>query len=171
LEFPCNLAHVVSTFDEHPENSESVWVSQSLKHSEKLIPSDWLRRGLLRRIHASNSLHVPVRYVKCRKSHRESENGPLGPRRHGTNSPGVRGRRFVRWECFAGSSPAATRRGSRPRGQRMITAHIHAELIAAFLGDDEPRYGECQCAPCRTSRPRSDLSERGMFGPHPSQQG
>jgi len=33
----------------------------------------------------------------------------------------------------------------------MITADIHAELIAAFLGDDEPRYGECQCAECRAS--------------------
>jgi hypothetical protein len=31
----------------------------------------------------------------------------------------------------------------------MITAHIHAELIAAFLGDDEPCYGECQCSACR----------------------
>ncbi len=35
----------------------------------------------------------------------------------------------------------------------MITAHIHAELIAAFLGDDEPCYGECRCAPCLASRP------------------
>ncbi len=35
----------------------------------------------------------------------------------------------------------------------MITAHIHAELIAAFLGDDEPCYGECRCAPCIAARP------------------
>ncbi len=35
----------------------------------------------------------------------------------------------------------------------MITAHIHAELIAAFLGDDEPCYGECRCGPCLASRP------------------
>ncbi len=28
----------------------------------------------------------------------------------------------------------------------MSTAHIHAELIAAFLGEDEPCYGQCQCA-------------------------
>ena len=34
----------------------------------------------------------------------------------------------------------------------MITADIHAELIAAFLGDEEPCYGECQCASCLTSR-------------------
>jgi hypothetical protein len=34
----------------------------------------------------------------------------------------------------------------------MITVDIHAELIAAFLGDDEPRYGECQCASCLASR-------------------
>jgi hypothetical protein len=33
----------------------------------------------------------------------------------------------------------------------MITAQIHAELIAAFLDDDEPCYGECQCAACRAS--------------------
>jgi hypothetical protein len=45
----------------------------------------------------------------------------------------------------------------------MITAHIHAELIAAFLGDDEPRYGECQCGPCRASRPRPDSYELTMF--------
>jgi len=31
----------------------------------------------------------------------------------------------------------------------MITVHTHAKLIAAFLGDDEPCYGECQCATCR----------------------
>jgi hypothetical protein len=35
----------------------------------------------------------------------------------------------------------------------MITAHIHAELIAALFGDDEPCYGECQCVPCRASFP------------------
>lgn len=35
----------------------------------------------------------------------------------------------------------------------MNTIDIHAELIAAFLGDDEPSYGQCQCAPCRASRP------------------
>ena len=35
----------------------------------------------------------------------------------------------------------------------MTTVRIHAELIAAFLGDDEPCYGECQCAPCRDSAP------------------
>jgi len=34
----------------------------------------------------------------------------------------------------------------------MITADIHAELIAAFLGDDEPRYGECQCVSCLATR-------------------
>jgi len=40
----------------------------------------------------------------------------------------------------------------------MITADIHAELIAAFFGDDEPCYGQCQCAACgeaRTSTHRS----------------
>jgi hypothetical protein len=35
----------------------------------------------------------------------------------------------------------------------MITVHIHAQLIAAFLGNDEPCYGECQCAPCRAWPP------------------
>jgi len=33
----------------------------------------------------------------------------------------------------------------------MFTVDIHARLIAAFLGDDEPCYGQCQCVPCRTS--------------------
>jgi hypothetical protein len=50
----------------------------------------------------------------------------------------------------------------------MITAHIHAELIAAFLGDDEPRYGECQCGPCRASRPGPDPYAPGVFSPHAS---
>jgi hypothetical protein len=42
----------------------------------------------------------------------------------------------------------------------MITADIHAELIAAFLGDDEPCYGECQCAECRASLRRVNSYER-----------
>jgi hypothetical protein len=42
----------------------------------------------------------------------------------------------------------------------MITADIHAELIAAFFGDDEPCYGECQCAACRASLRRSNPCER-----------
>jgi hypothetical protein len=42
----------------------------------------------------------------------------------------------------------------------MITADIHAELIAAFLGDDEPCYGECQCAACRASLELSSPGER-----------
>jgi hypothetical protein len=45
----------------------------------------------------------------------------------------------------------------------MITAHIHADLIAAFLGDDEPSYGECQCTACRISGPRFDPHERTMY--------
>jgi hypothetical protein len=48
----------------------------------------------------------------------------------------------------------------------MITADIHAELIAAFLGDDEPCYGECQCAPCRTARPRSNGYARSALEPN-----
>jgi hypothetical protein len=51
-----------------------------------------------------------------------------------------------------GPKPLAPRR-IHPKGHPMTTAHIHAELIAAFLGDDEPCYGECQCVPCRASRP------------------
>jgi hypothetical protein len=47
----------------------------------------------------------------------------------------------------------------------MITAHIHAELIAAFFGDDEPCYGECQCAACRASLPRSNLHWRAAYAP------
>jgi hypothetical protein len=35
----------------------------------------------------------------------------------------------------------------------MNTPLIHAELIAAFFGDDEPNYGECQCVPCRAAFP------------------
>jgi hypothetical protein len=42
----------------------------------------------------------------------------------------------------------------------MITADIHAELIAAFLGDDEPRYGECRCASCLGPRRGSAPCER-----------
>jgi hypothetical protein len=42
----------------------------------------------------------------------------------------------------------------------MVTAHIHAELIAAFLGDDIPRYDECQCAACRGVQPKLSSSER-----------
>jgi hypothetical protein len=42
----------------------------------------------------------------------------------------------------------------------MITADIHAELIAAFFGDDERCYGECQCAACRASLPRSNPFDR-----------
>jgi hypothetical protein len=45
----------------------------------------------------------------------------------------------------------------------MITADIHAELIAAFLGDDEPCYGECQCAACRASLGRSNPSKRTVY--------
>jgi hypothetical protein len=45
----------------------------------------------------------------------------------------------------------------------MTTPHIHAELIAAFLGDDEPCYGECQCAACRATGPRSNTYERTMY--------
>jgi hypothetical protein len=41
----------------------------------------------------------------------------------------------------------------------MFTAHIHAELIAAFFGDDEPCYGECQCAPCRASFPNPSAQD------------
>jgi hypothetical protein len=33
----------------------------------------------------------------------------------------------------------------------MTTARIHAELIAAFFGDDKPSFGKCQCAPCQAS--------------------
>jgi hypothetical protein len=47
----------------------------------------------------------------------------------------------------------------------MTTAQIHAELIAAFLDDDEPRYGECQCAPCRALRPGSDPHGRAALSP------
>jgi hypothetical protein len=48
----------------------------------------------------------------------------------------------------------------------MITADIHAELIAAFLGDDEPCYGECQCAACRTPLESSNPTRRTVyFGP------
>ena len=36
----------------------------------------------------------------------------------------------------------------------MVTADIHAELIAAFLGEDEPCYDACQCAACRPWRRR-----------------
>jgi hypothetical protein len=43
----------------------------------------------------------------------------------------------------------------------MITAHIHAELIASFLGDDEPLYGACQCTACRVSDPGLNPYERG----------
>jgi hypothetical protein len=53
-----------------------------------------------------------------------------------------------------------TRRGTQPKGHRMITADIHAELIAAFLGDDEPCYGECQCAACRASIGLSNPTQR-----------
>jgi hypothetical protein len=35
----------------------------------------------------------------------------------------------------------------------MITVDNHAKLIAAFLGADEPCYGECQCASCRAWPP------------------
>lgn len=42
----------------------------------------------------------------------------------------------------------------------MITPDIHAELIAAFLGDDEPRYGECRCASCLGPRRGSGPCER-----------
>ncbi len=42
----------------------------------------------------------------------------------------------------------------------MITADIHAELIAAFLGDDEPRYGECRCASCLGPHRGSSPCER-----------
>ena len=45
----------------------------------------------------------------------------------------------------------------------MITADIHAELIAAFLGDDEPCYGECQCAACRALLPLSNPYERTIY--------
>jgi hypothetical protein len=45
----------------------------------------------------------------------------------------------------------------------MITADIHAELIAAFLGDDEPCYGECRCAACQTSVRQPNLSERTVY--------
>ena len=41
----------------------------------------------------------------------------------------------------------------------MSTARIHAELIAAFLGDDEPSYGACQCATCWSSRPAAHSFE------------
>ena len=44
----------------------------------------------------------------------------------------------------------------------MITADIHAELIAAFLGDDEPCYGECQCASCLASRRWSNPCKRSI---------
>ena len=49
----------------------------------------------------------------------------------------------------------------------MITAHIHAELIAAFLGDDEPCYGECRCGPCLASRPipTREPCRRGAWRP------
>jgi hypothetical protein len=47
----------------------------------------------------------------------------------------------------------------------MITADIHAELIAAFLGDDEPCYGECQCAACQASLRQSNPGKRTVsFG-------
>jgi hypothetical protein len=45
----------------------------------------------------------------------------------------------------------------------MITADIHAELIAAFLGDDEPCYGECRCAACQTSEPWSNPYARTIY--------
>jgi len=52
-----------------------------------------------------------------------------------------------------------TPRDTSPKGHRMFTAHIHAELIAAFFGDDEPCYGECQCAPCRASFPNPSAQD------------
>ena len=45
----------------------------------------------------------------------------------------------------------------------MITAHIHAELIAAYLGDDEPCYGECRCAACQASGPRLSPYARTVY--------
>ncbi len=45
----------------------------------------------------------------------------------------------------------------------MITAHIHAELIAAYLGDDEPCYGECRCAACQASGPRLNPYARTVY--------
>ena len=61
----------------------------------------------------------------------------------------------------------------------MTTAHIHAELIAAFLGDDEPRYGECRCAPCLAALPKlyertmprgaATMSGPGTHNPNPAQ--
>ena len=56
-----------------------------------------------------------------------------------------------------------TRRGTQPKGLRMITADIHAELIAAFLGDDEPCYGECRCASCQASGPRLNPYARTVY--------
>ena len=61
------------------------------------------------------------------------------------------------------ASTHLTRRDTRSKGHRMITADIHAELIAAFLGDDEPCYGECQCAACRALLPRSNPYERTIY--------
>jgi hypothetical protein len=49
------------------------------------------------------------------------------------------------------------------RKDRMITAHIHADLIAAFLGEDDPCYGACQCAACRASGPRLDSYNRTAY--------
>ena len=47
----------------------------------------------------------------------------------------------------------------------MITVHNHAKLIAAFLGDDEPCYGECQCASCRAWPPNgAGLSPSAAWG-------
>lgn len=47
--------------------------------------------------------------------------------------------------------------GHKVERNRMLTAHIHAKLIAAFLGDDEPCYGQCQCVSCRASFPTLSL--------------
>ncbi len=58
------------------------------------------------------------------------------------------------------SSQPLSCRGTQSKGRRMITADIHAELIAAFFGDDERCYGECQCAACRASLPRSNPFDR-----------
>ena len=64
----------------------------------------------------------------------------------------------------------------------MITADIHAELIAAFLGDDEPRYGERRCVSClgprrgwgrvnepsvKVLRPQAPVSVRPGRSAHP----
>jgi len=59
--------------------------------------------------------------------------------------------------------PKYRRVAALSRKDRMITAHIHADLIAAFLGEDESSYGECQCAACRASGPRLDPYERTMY--------